>query len=155
MARSFAGNSDDQETVELKRNVKSQKLTIYNCYCCCRARRVRPLYLISHTICRRGFSGFDVRVSRRYLPSQIACWTFRCGAFHSDSNFKHYVLEKGSEYASIEGRSMVIGSIALCAYSFLVLQLLKRFQLSALTSTTMTVVAWLACAFGLLSLLIG
>lgn len=50
---------------------------------------------------------------------------------------------------------MVIGSIALCAYSFLVLQLLKRFQLSALTSTTMTVVAWLACAFGLLSLLIG
>ena len=64
-------------------------------------------------------------------------------------------LEKGSEYASIEGRSMVIGSIALCAYSFLVLQLLKRFQLSALTSTTMTVVAWLACAFGLLSLLIG
>ena len=51
---------------------------------------------------------------------------------------------------------MVIGSIALCAYSFLVLQLLKRFQLSALTSTTMTVVARLRRArFGLLSLLIG
>jgi len=59
------------------------------------------------------------------------------------------LLKQGGQYAAIEGRSMVIGSAALAAYSLLVCQILTRFRTTALTATALTAVAWFVVAFGL------
>jgi hypothetical protein len=48
--------------------------------------------------------------------------------------------KEGREYASIEARSMIFGSIALAAYCFVVCQLLMRLLLHALASTTLAFV---------------
>ena len=55
----------------------------------------------------------------------------------------------GGVYAATEGRSMIIGAIALVAYSFLVCQLLMRLRCSAVTATGVATVAWLLIAVGL------
>jgi hypothetical protein len=39
---------------------------------------------------------------------------------------------QGPAYAAVEGRSMMIGSLALCLYSVAVCQLMKRYELPAL-----------------------
>ncbi len=44
---------------------------------------------------------------------------------------------------------MVIGSVALAAYSFLVCQLLIRFRMTALKATALALIGWFAVAFGL------
>jgi hypothetical protein len=59
------------------------------------------------------------------------------------------LLKQGGDYAAVEGRSMVIGSAALAAYSFLVCQLLIRFRTTAPRATVLAAVAWFAVAFGL------
>jgi hypothetical protein len=66
-------------------------------------------------------------------------------------------MTQGAQYAASEGRSMIIGSAALAAYSFLVCQLLIRFRTTALIrfrttalkATALAAVAWFAVAFGL------
>jgi urea transporter len=50
-------------------------------------------------------------------------------------------------YAALEGRSMVIGSVALCLYSIAVCQLMKRYEVPALTATLVSLVAWTFVAF--------
>ncbi len=52
-------------------------------------------------------------------------------------------------YVSVEGRSMVLGAVALAAYSLLVCQLLMRTRCSALAATVAAITAWLAVAIGL------
>lgn len=59
------------------------------------------------------------------------------------------LMTQGAQYAASEGRSMIIGSAALAAYSFLVCQLLIRFRTTALKGTALAAVAWFAVAFGL------
>src|SRR6478736_10211179 len=49
----------------------------------------------------------------------------------------------GGLYVSIEGRSMILGAIALAVYSFLVCQLLMRVRCSALTATLAATAVWL------------
>jgi hypothetical protein len=39
---------------------------------------------------------------------------------------------QGPAYAAVEGRSMMIGSLALCLYSVAVCQLMKQYELPAL-----------------------
>jgi hypothetical protein len=63
--------------------------------------------------------------------------------------------KQGGGYAAIEGRSMVLGSIALAAYCFVVCQLLMRVRWSALTSTAVAAVAWFAVALGLKAVWLG
>ena len=65
------------------------------------------------------------------------------------------LLTKGGHYAAVEGRSMIIGSLALAAYSFLVCQLLVRFRVTALVATAPSVIAWLAVALGFRYALLG
>ena len=55
----------------------------------------------------------------------------------------------GGGYVSTEGRSMIIGAIALSIYSVLVCQLLMRVRSSALAATAVATVAWLVIAVGL------
>lgn len=54
--------------------------------------------------------------------------------------------QEGSAYVSTEGRSMILGALALVIYSFAVCQLLIRLRWSALAATTTTLLLWLAAA---------
>lgn len=65
------------------------------------------------------------------------------------------VRKEGYDYAGIEGRSMIIGSIGLCLYGVAVCHLMRRYQLPALLSTTLAVTVWFTCALGLNWLLLG
>src|SRR5256885_8568544 len=56
--------------------------------------------------------------------------------------------QHGSDYAATEGRSMMIGSLALGAYSWASCQLMIRFRQSALTATVIAVIVWFAVALG-------
>ena len=62
---------------------------------------------------------------------------------------------RGGGYVSTEGRSMILGAIALAVYSFLVCQLLMRARFSALAATLTTTAAWLGIAIGLKLSLLG
>src|SRR5437879_4341051 len=63
--------------------------------------------------------------------------------------------KEGGDYVSIEGRSMMLGALALAAYSLLVCQLLKRLRWSALAATTAAILLWLVVAVGSEQLLLG
>jgi hypothetical protein len=63
--------------------------------------------------------------------------------------------EHGAGYVATEGRSMIIGAIALAVYSFLACQILMRVRSSALTATAMATVAWLIVAVGLKQTILG
>ena len=63
--------------------------------------------------------------------------------------------KQGAGYAAIEGRSMMIGAIAMAIYCVLVCQLVARFRVPAPAATFAALVAWLGVAFGLGRLLIG
>ncbi len=65
------------------------------------------------------------------------------------------IYKEGTAYAATEGRSMVIGAVALCAYSWLSCQLMKRYQLASLPSTLLALIAWFGFALGLGWLLLG
>jgi hypothetical protein len=55
----------------------------------------------------------------------------------------------GAGYVSTEARSMILGTIALAVYSFLVCQLLTRMRCSAVVATLGATAAWLVVAIGL------
>lgn len=62
------------------------------------------------------------------------------------------IYQHGTGYAALQTQSMAAGAIALAAYSMLVCHLLVRARMSAAAVTILSAVAWLAVAFGLLSL---
>jgi hypothetical protein len=61
----------------------------------------------------------------------------------------------GSSYVAAETLSMMIGALALAAYSCVVCQLLMRANASALAATGAALSVWLAVAVGLERILIG
>lgn len=63
--------------------------------------------------------------------------------------------EHGGAYVAIEGRSMILGAIALAAYSFFACQLLMRLRCSALTATLAATAVWLVVAIALKQALLG
>jgi hypothetical protein len=50
--------------------------------------------------------------------------------------------KEGGDYISVEGQSMIRGSIALALYSLVVCQLLMRLRWSALAATTTSIFLW-------------
>ena len=64
------------------------------------------------------------------------------------------VHKKGPMYASIEGRSMMLGAAGLLVYSFLVSWLLMRARLPVLATAASGLAVWFVCAFGLWFLLL-
>jgi hypothetical protein len=60
------------------------------------------------------------------------------------------VLHSGKNFASIEARSMIFGSLAFFAYAFLCSRVLARRRLSALATTLLLLPVWFAVAFLLL-----
>jgi hypothetical protein len=61
----------------------------------------------------------------------------------------------GRLYVAMEGRSMILGAIALAVYSVLVCQLLMRLRCSAPAATLAATVIWLGVAIGFKLALLG
>src|ERR1700750_1267214 len=57
--------------------------------------------------------------------------------------------QKGAPFAAVEGRSMIVGAVALAAYSWTVCVLLKKFLMSSWTATVGALVVWFVGAFGI------
>jgi hypothetical protein len=58
-------------------------------------------------------------------------------------------ITRGSAHAAVEGRSMVVGALALGCYSLLVARLLLHYQWNPIVATGLSWLLWLAVAFGL------
>ena len=58
-------------------------------------------------------------------------------------------LTKGVQHASVDGHAMVLGAVALCAYSVVVARLLLRYRWNPIVATGSAWLVWLAVAFGL------
>lgn len=59
------------------------------------------------------------------------------------------VMKEGSQYARIEGRSMILGAGAFICYEIVVSQFLIRRKYRVVPVTSAAMVVWFACAFGL------
>ena len=55
---------------------------------------------------------------------------------------------KGAPFAAVEGRSMIVGALALATYSWLVCVLLKKFLMSSWTATMAALIVWFVAALG-------
>ena len=62
------------------------------------------------------------------------------------------LLRQGGSYVSVEGRSMMIGALALAIYSAVVCQLLMRLRVSAIMATGSALAVWFALSLGLSNL---
>lgn len=65
------------------------------------------------------------------------------------------IAHKDTGYVALEGRSMVIGAIALAAYSWMVCILLKKILLPSWAATLLAFSVWLAVSFGLARVMLG
>ena len=65
-------------------------------------------------------------------------------AFHKD----------GHNYAALEGRSMILGAVAMAAYAGLLARILFRAQNRTLFATSSALLIWLVVALGLWSVLL-
>jgi hypothetical protein len=61
----------------------------------------------------------------------------------------------GAGFAAVEGRSMILGAVALAAYSWFVCVLLERFMVSSWIATLAAIVVWFGIAFGTAAVLFG
>lgn len=61
----------------------------------------------------------------------------------------------GAGYAAVEGRSMIVGAVALAAYSWVVCFLLKKFMVTSWAATLSAIVVWFAIALGASAALFG
>jgi len=59
------------------------------------------------------------------------------------------IHQHGSTYAAKQTTSMMAGAVALAIYSVVVCQLLIRTRMRALPATLLSMLIWLAAAFGL------
>ena len=64
-------------------------------------------------------------------------------------------VKEGAGYVSTEGRSMVVGAVALAIYSLIVCRLLMRWRYPAWAATGLAAIPWLLVAFGAEQLLWG
>ena len=62
--------------------------------------------------------------------------------------------QQGADFVAIEGRSMILGALALAAYSWTVCVLLQKFRMSSLAATMAAFLVWFAVAFGTLAAMV-
>lgn len=60
----------------------------------------------------------------------------------------------GHAYAATEGRSMILGAVAMAAYAWVVAMILFRARHNTILVTSSLLVVWLGVAFGLWSVLL-
>jgi uncharacterized protein DUF3147 len=63
------------------------------------------------------------------------------------------LLRNGAAFVALEGRSMLVGALAMGAYSWSVCILIKKFSVSSPWATTIAMPVWFALAFGLIETL--
>ena len=56
--------------------------------------------------------------------------------------------QEGASFVALEGRSMIVGALALALYSWTVCVLLKKFLLSSWAATMAALIVWFAVALG-------
>jgi hypothetical protein len=56
--------------------------------------------------------------------------------------------QEGAPFVALEGRSMIVGALALALYSWTVCVLLKKFLLSSWAATMAALIVWFAVALG-------
>jgi Protein of unknown function (DUF3147) len=59
------------------------------------------------------------------------------------------IMARGTNYAAIEARSMIVGGLAFFLYSCVSLRLMARYHMHALRAAASALVIWLACALGI------
>jgi hypothetical protein len=59
------------------------------------------------------------------------------------------VMKDGELYAAIEGRSMILGAVALLAYAAALSHILMRFRVSAFPAALVLLIVWIGVATGL------
>jgi hypothetical protein len=57
--------------------------------------------------------------------------------------------QKGAHFAAVEGSTMILGALALAAYSWAVCVLLKKFMMSAWSATLAALIVWFVVSFGI------
>jgi Protein of unknown function (DUF3147) len=65
------------------------------------------------------------------------------------------VMKEGKQYAAIEARSMIMGAVALFAYSLALSHLLLRSKRSALAAALVLLIFWMGVATGLWYVMAG
>jgi hypothetical protein len=60
------------------------------------------------------------------------------------------IAHSGNEFAAVEARSMIFGSIAFCVYAVLCSRVLMRRKMSAQATTVVLLPVWFAVSFGLM-----
>ncbi len=60
----------------------------------------------------------------------------------------------GQHYAALEGRSMILGAVAMAAYAWLVAMILFRARHNTLLVTSLSLAVWVGVALGLWSVLL-
>ena len=63
--------------------------------------------------------------------------------------------KEGAGFVAIEARSMILGALAMAAYSWIVCILLQKLRLSSLTATLAALLVWFLAALGSSALLLG
>jgi hypothetical protein len=63
--------------------------------------------------------------------------------------------QQGAPFVAIEGRSMIVGALALAAYSWAVCLLLKKRMLPSWIATMAASIVWFAIALGFAGILSG
>jgi Protein of unknown function (DUF3147) len=65
------------------------------------------------------------------------------------------LMQKGAPFVAEEGKSMILGALALAAYSWTVCLLLKRALFPAWAATSVSLIVWFAVAFGVAAIGFG
>lgn len=58
------------------------------------------------------------------------------------------IVANGKAYAAVEARSMIVGALALCVYTFICTRILAKHKLQAASVTITGLAVWLSCALG-------
>jgi hypothetical protein len=61
----------------------------------------------------------------------------------------------GAPFVAMEGRSMMLGALALASYCWIVCLLLKKYLASSWTATSAAMIVWFAAALGTATLFFG
>ncbi|MGA9507422.1 MAG: DUF3147 family protein [Candidatus Sulfotelmatobacter sp.] len=59
------------------------------------------------------------------------------------------IMKEGKAYASIEARSMILGSVAFIIYAAVISRWMMHRRVQVLSATTLGLGLWLVCALGL------
>jgi hypothetical protein len=103
-------------------------------------------YLLRFCIGGLAVSGFAL-LSDVFRPKSFA-GLFGAAPSIALSTLVIALYQHGPGYMAIEGRSMVLGSVALWLYCIVVCWLMQRGNVRAFPATATALVVWVAVAFG-------